>query len=99
MHRTGSLAGQRVLVTAGPTHEPIDPVQFIANRYSGKQGYAIAADAAAAGADGVLVSAPVNLPDPPGLSVVRVETAQQMMAAVEQALPADVAIFAAAVAD
>ena len=95
----GSLAGKRVLVTSGPTSEPIDPVRLIANRSSGKQGHAIAAAAAAAGADVVLVSGPVNLPDPPGVSVVRVETAQQMLAAVEKALPADVAIFAAAVAD
>jgi len=99
MHRTGSLAGTRVLVTSGPTNEPIDPVRYIANRSSGKQGHAIAAAAAAAGADVVLVSGPVNLPDPPGLSVVKVETAQQMLEAVEQALPADVAVFAAAVAD
>src|SRR4029077_14320897 len=72
---------------------------YIANRSSGKQGHAIAAAAAAAGADVVLVSGPVNLPDPPGLSVVKVETARQMLNAVEQALPADVAGFAAAVAD
>ncbi len=95
----GPLAGKRVLVTSGPTAEPIDPVRFIANRSSGKQGHAIAAAAAAAGADVVLVSGPVNLPDPPGVSVVRVETAQQMLAAVENALPVDVAVFAAAVAD
>ena len=93
------LAGKRVIVTSGPTHEPIDPVRYIGNRSSGKQGHAIAAAAAAAGAEVVLVSGPVALPDPPGVSVVRVETAQQMLAAVEQALPADVAIFAAAVAD
>ncbi len=95
----GPLAGKRLLVTSGPTAEPIDPVRFIANRSSGKQGHAIAAAAAAAGADVVLVSGPVNLPDPPGVSVVRVETAQQMLAAVENALPVDVAVFAAAVAD
>jgi phosphopantothenoylcysteine decarboxylase / phosphopantothenate---cysteine ligase len=99
MRKAGALSGKRVLVTSGPTSEPIDPVRFIANRSSGKQGHAIAAAAAAAGADVVLVSGPVNVPDPPGLSVVRVETAQQMLAAVEKALPADVAIFAAAVAD
>jgi phosphopantothenoylcysteine decarboxylase/phosphopantothenate--cysteine ligase len=99
MHRTGSLSGRRVLVTSGPTNEPIDPVRYIANRSSGKQGHAIAMAAAAAGADVVLVSGPVNLPDPPGLSIVKVETAQQMLKAVEQALPADVAVFAAAVAD
>ena len=99
LRRGGLLAGRRVLVTSGPTNEPIDPVRFIANRSSGKQGHAIAAAAAAAGADVVLVSGPVNLPDPPGVSVVKVETARQMLDAVERALPADVAIFAAAVAD
>jgi phosphopantothenoylcysteine decarboxylase/phosphopantothenate--cysteine ligase len=94
-----ALAGRRVLVTSGPTSEPIDPVRFIANRSSGKQGHAIAAAAAAAGADVVLVSGPVNLPDPLGVAVVRVESARQMLAAVENALPADVGVFAAAVAD
>ena len=93
------LTGKRVVVTSGPTHEPIDPVRYIGNRSSGKQGHAIAAAAAAAGADVVLVSGPVALPDPAGMRVVTVETAQQMLAAVEKALPADVAIFAAAVAD
>ena len=88
-----------MLVTSGPTNEPIDPVRYIANRSSGKQGHAIATAAAAAGADVVLVSGPVNLPDPPGLAVVKTETAQQMLKAVEGALPADVAVFAAAVAD
>ncbi|MFZ2069772.1 MAG: bifunctional phosphopantothenoylcysteine decarboxylase/phosphopantothenate--cysteine ligase CoaBC [Xanthobacteraceae bacterium] len=95
----GALSGRRVLVTSGPTHEPIDPVRFIANRSSGKQGHAIAAAAAAAGASVTLVSGPVEVPDPPGVSVVKVETAQQMLEAVEKALPADVAVFAAAVAD
>jgi phosphopantothenoylcysteine decarboxylase/phosphopantothenate--cysteine ligase len=99
LRQSGSLSGKRVLVTSGPTSEPIDPVRFIANRSSGKQGHAIAAAAAAAGADVVLVSGPVNLPGPPGVSVIRVETAQQMLAAVEKTLPADVAVFAAAVAD
>jgi phosphopantothenoylcysteine decarboxylase / phosphopantothenate---cysteine ligase len=99
MGPVGPLTGKRVLVTAGPTHEPIDPVRFIANRSSGKQGHAIASAAAKAGADVVLVSGPVDLPDPPGLAVVKVETAKEMLAAVEQALPSDVAIFAAAVAD
>jgi phosphopantothenoylcysteine decarboxylase/phosphopantothenate--cysteine ligase len=99
LRRPGPLTGKRVLVTSGPTAEPIDPVRVIANRSSGKQGHAIAAAAAAAGADVVLVSGPVNVPDPPGLTVVHVETAQQMLAAVEQALPVDIAIFAAAVAD
>ena len=95
----GLLAGKRVLVTSGPTSEPLDPVRVLANRSSGKQGHAIAAAAAAAGADVTLVSGPVNLPDPPGVSVVHVETAREMLAAVGKALPADVAIFAAAVAD
>jgi phosphopantothenoylcysteine decarboxylase/phosphopantothenate--cysteine ligase len=99
MRPVGPLSGKHVLVTAGPTHEPIDPVRFIANRSSGKQGYAIAEAAVAAGADVVLVSGPVDLPDPPGLTVVRVETAKEMLAAVEKALPTDIAIFAAAVAD
>ncbi len=93
------LKGKRVLVTSGPTHEPIDPVRYIANRSSGKQGHAIAAAAAAAGAEVTLVSGPVNLPDPPGVRTVHVESAREMLAAVERALPADVAIFAAAVAD
>jgi phosphopantothenoylcysteine decarboxylase/phosphopantothenate--cysteine ligase len=93
------LKGRRVLVTSGPTHEPIDPVRYIANRSSGKQGHAIAAAAAAAGAEAVLISGPVNLPDPPGVRVVKVETAQEMLGAVEAALPADCAVFAAAVAD
>jgi phosphopantothenoylcysteine decarboxylase / phosphopantothenate---cysteine ligase len=97
--KAGPLTGKRVLVTSGPTNEPIDPVRYIANRSSGKQGHAIASAAAAAGADVVLVSGPVNLPDPHGLTVVKVETAQQMLKAVENALPADAAIFAAAVAD
>jgi phosphopantothenoylcysteine decarboxylase/phosphopantothenate--cysteine ligase len=93
------LKGKRVLVTSGPTHEPIDPVRYIANRSSGKQGHAIAAAAARGGAEVTLVSGPVNLPDPPGVTVVHVITAREMLQAVERALPADVAIFAAAVAD
>ncbi|WGS20700.1 MULTISPECIES: bifunctional phosphopantothenoylcysteine decarboxylase/phosphopantothenate--cysteine ligase CoaBC [unclassified Bradyrhizobium] len=93
------LAGKRVLITAGPTHEAIDPVRYIANRSSGKQGFAIAAAARAAGADVVLVSGPVELPDPAGVSVMRVESARDMLHRVEAALPVDVAIFAAAVAD
>jgi phosphopantothenoylcysteine decarboxylase/phosphopantothenate--cysteine ligase len=97
--RAQPLKGRHVLVTAGPTHEPIDPVRYIANRSSGKQGYAIAAAAAAAGARVTLVSGPVTLPDPQGVAVVRVESARDMLKAVENALPADVAIFAAAVAD
>jgi phosphopantothenoylcysteine decarboxylase / phosphopantothenate---cysteine ligase len=93
------LQGKRVLVTSGPTHEPIDPVRYIANRSSGKQGHAIAAAAADAGAEVTLVSGPVNIPDPPGVKTVHVESARDMLAAVERALPVDVAIFAAAVAD
>ncbi|WP_267428129.1 bifunctional phosphopantothenoylcysteine decarboxylase/phosphopantothenate--cysteine ligase CoaBC [Methylobacterium sp. GC_Met_2] len=93
------LAGRRVLVTSGPTHEPIDPVRYIANRSSGRQGHAIAEAAARAGASVTLVSGPVAIPDPPGVAVIRVETARQMLDAVEAALPADLAIFAAAVAD
>jgi phosphopantothenoylcysteine decarboxylase/phosphopantothenate--cysteine ligase len=88
-----------VLITSGPTHEPIDPVRYIANRSSGKQGHAIAAAAAAAGARVTLVSGPVNLPDPTGVETIHVESAREMLAAVETALPADIAIFAAAVAD
>ena len=94
-----SLAGRRVVVTSGPTHEPIDPVRYIANRSSGKQGHAIARAAAAAGAEVILVSGPVALPDPPGVATVRVESARDMLQAVEAALPADVAVFTAAVAD
>jgi phosphopantothenoylcysteine decarboxylase / phosphopantothenate---cysteine ligase len=93
------LAGRHVLVTSGPTHEPIDPVRYIANRSSGRQGHAIAAAAARLGARVTLISGPVVLADPPGANVVRVETAQEMLAAVERNLPADVAVFAAAVAD
>jgi phosphopantothenoylcysteine decarboxylase/phosphopantothenate--cysteine ligase len=95
----GPLAGRRVLVTTGPTHEPIDPVRYIANRSSGKQGLEIARAAAELGADVTLVSGPTALPDPPGVKVVHVETAVEMLAAAEAALPADIAIFAAAVAD
>jgi len=94
-----ALDGKRVLVTSGPTHEPIDPVRYLANRSSGKQGHAIAAAAAAAGAAVTLISGPVSVPDPPGVTTVHVETARDMLVAVERALPADVAIFAAAVAD
>jgi len=95
----GPLTGKRVLITSGPTHEPIDPVRYIANRSSGKQGHAIARAAAEAGAEVTLVSGPVSVPDPPGVRVLRAESARDMLAAVESALPADVAIFAAAVAD
>lgn len=93
------LAGRRVLVTTGPTHEPIDPVRYIANRSSGKQGLEIARAAADLGAEVTMVSGPTILPDPPGVKVVHVETAVEMLAAAEAALPADVGIFAAAVAD
>jgi phosphopantothenoylcysteine decarboxylase/phosphopantothenate--cysteine ligase len=93
------LLGRRVLITAGPTHEPIDPVRYIANRSSGKQGYAIAAAAAAAGAEVVLISGPVDLRAPDGVRVVRVESAREMLDAAQTQLPADIAIFAAAVAD
>jgi phosphopantothenoylcysteine decarboxylase / phosphopantothenate---cysteine ligase len=93
------LHDRHILITAGPTHEPIDPVRYIANRSSGKQGYAIARAAAALGARVTLVSGPVGIPDPPGVTVVRVETAEQMLAAVRKALPGDAGIFAAAVAD
>ncbi len=95
----GPLSGRHVLVTSGPTHEAIDPVRYIANRSSGKQGHAIAAAAAAAGARVTLVSGPVALPDPAGVETVHVESAREMLTAVEAALPADIAIFAAAVAD
>ena len=93
------LKGKRVLVTSGPTHEPIDPVRYIANRSSGKQGHAIAAAAAQAGAEVTLVSGPVALPDPPGVRTVHVESARDMLQAAERALPVDIAIFAAAVSD
>jgi phosphopantothenoylcysteine decarboxylase/phosphopantothenate--cysteine ligase len=93
------LYGKHVLVTAGPTHEPIDPVRYIANRSSGKQGFAIAAAAAQAGARVTLVAGPVHLPTPPGVERVDVETAREMAMAVEQALPADAAVMVAAVAD
>ena len=93
------LAGRRLLITAGPTHEPIDPVRYIANRSSGKQGYAIAAAAQAAGAEVALVSGPVDIDEPPGVAVTHVESARDMLHQVEAALPADIAIFAAAVAD
>ena len=95
----GELEGRHILVTSGPTHEPIDPVRYMANRSSGRQGHAIAAALAALGARVTLVSGPVALADPKGVSVHRVETAREMLAACEAALPADVAICAAAVAD
>ena len=93
------LAGKHAIVTSGPTIEPIDPVRFIANRSSGKQGHAIAAALARLGARVTLVSGPVHLPAPPGCQVVQVETASQMLEACQAALPADIAVCAAAVAD
>lgn len=93
------LTGRKIIVTSGPTHEPIDPVRYIANRSSGKQGHAIAAALAEFGADVRLVSGPVTIADPAGVSVTHVETARQMLAAVEALLPADAAVMVAAVAD
>ncbi|MCW2274148.1 bifunctional phosphopantothenoylcysteine decarboxylase/phosphopantothenate--cysteine ligase CoaBC [Rhodoblastus acidophilus] len=97
--RPKTLAGRKVVITAGPTHEPIDPVRYIANRSSGKQGYALAEVARDAGAEVVLVSGPVNLPPPAGVRLISVETARQMAEAVESTLPCDIFIAAAAVAD
>ncbi|MDK4740798.1 bifunctional phosphopantothenoylcysteine decarboxylase/phosphopantothenate--cysteine ligase CoaBC [Rhizobium sp. CNPSo 3464] len=93
------LAGRKAVVTSGPTHEPIDPVRYIANRSSGRQGHAIAAALAALGADVTLVSGPVSIPDPMGMHVVHVERAEEMRDAVLSALPADIAVMVAAVAD
>nr|WP_272213458.1 phosphopantothenoylcysteine decarboxylase [Marinicella sp. W31]MDC2879414.1 phosphopantothenoylcysteine decarboxylase [Marinicella sp. W31] len=93
------LAGMRAVITSGPTHEAIDPVRYIANRSSGRQGHAIAAALAKLGADVTLVSGPVTIADPAGVRTVHVESAREMLAAVEQALPADIAIMVAAVAD
>jgi phosphopantothenoylcysteine decarboxylase / phosphopantothenate---cysteine ligase len=93
------LVGKKIIVTSGPTHEPIDPVRYIANRSSGKQGHAIAAALAALGADVRLVSGPVALADPAGVNVTHVDTARQMLTAVEALLPADAAVMVAAVAD
>jgi phosphopantothenoylcysteine decarboxylase/phosphopantothenate--cysteine ligase len=95
----GPLKGRRILVTSGPTHEPIDPVRYIANRSSGAQGTAIARALSGMGADVVFVTGPAAVPAPKGVKVVTVETALEMLAAVEEALPADAAVFAAAVAD
>jgi phosphopantothenoylcysteine decarboxylase/phosphopantothenate--cysteine ligase len=95
----GPLAGRHAIVTSGPTHEPIDPVRYIANRSSGKQGHAIASALKALGARVTLVSGPVALPDPLGVTTHHVETAAQMLEAVEAALPADIAVCAAAVGD
>jgi phosphopantothenoylcysteine decarboxylase/phosphopantothenate--cysteine ligase len=95
----GALAGRHVLVTSGPTFEPIDPVRYLANRSSGRQGYAIASAAARLGADTVLVSGPVELQAPPGVRLVPVESAREMLDAVTAELPASIAVFTAAVAD
>lgn len=95
----GALSGRHVVVTSGPTYEAIDPVRFLGNRSSGRQGHAIAQAAVGAGARVTLVSGPVDLPDPAGVKVVHVESAEQMLSAVEAALPADVFVAAAAVAD
>ncbi len=97
--RGSALAGRHALVTSGPTYEPIDPVRYIANRSSGKQGHAIAAALVRAGARVTLVTGPVRLADPPGVEVVAIESAREMLAACQAALPADIAVFAAAVAD
>jgi phosphopantothenoylcysteine decarboxylase/phosphopantothenate--cysteine ligase len=94
-----ALGGRRALVTSGPTHEPIDPVRYIANRSSGRQGHAIAAALARLGADCVLISGPTSEPDPPGVKTVHVGTAREMLAACEAALPVEIAVCAAAVAD
>ena len=93
------LTDHHIIVTAGPTHEPIDPVRYIANRSSGKQGFAIAAALAKRGAKVTLIAGPVTLPTPKGVTRIDVQTAREMAAAVEAALPADVAIMVAAVAD
>lgn len=95
----GPLKGKRILVTAGPTHEALDPVRYIANRSSGKQGYAIAEELTRLGADVTLISGPTELRSPAGINTVRVESARQMLAATEKALPVDCAIMCAAVAD
>ena len=95
----GPLAGRHVIVTSGPTHEPIDPVRYLANRSSGKQGHELAAAAARLGARVTLVTGPVSLAEPAGVRVVRVVTASEMLEAVKASLPADIAVFAAAVAD
>ena len=96
---TGDFVGRHALVTSGPTVEPLDAVRFISNHSSGRQGHAIATALAKRGADVTLVSGPVNIPDPPGVETVHVETAEQMLAACQAALPADIAVCTAAVAD
>ncbi len=96
---TRALVGKHVVVTSGPTHEPLDPVRYLANRSSGKQGYAIAHAAAQMGAKVTLITGPASIPAPQGVTIIAVETAEQMHDAVHDALPADIAVFAAAVAD
>ncbi len=95
----GPLKGKRVLITSGPTHEPIDPVRYIANRSSGAQGAAIGRALAALGAEVIFVTGPADVPPPDGVQVIKVQTAQQMLEAVQAALPVDAGVFAAAVAD
>ena len=97
--KPGPLSGKRALVTSGPTYEPLDPVRFLGNRSSGKQGHALAEALRDAGADVTLVTGPVALPDPTGIHTVRVETAQEMLAACENTFPVDIVVCAAAVAD
>jgi phosphopantothenoylcysteine decarboxylase/phosphopantothenate--cysteine ligase len=99
MPAADALKGRKVLVTSGPTREPIDPVRYISNHSSGRQGHAVARAAAAAGADVTLVSGPVGLPDPTGVKTIHVETASEMLSAAQLALPVDIAVCAAAVAD
>ncbi len=96
---SGALAGRHVVVTSGPTHEPIDPIRYLANKSSGKQGFELAAAARELGARVTLITGPVSLPEPEGVAIVRVKTAAEMLEAVRSALPADIAVFAAAVAD
>lgn len=95
----GLLAGRHVIVTSGPTHEPIDPIRYLANRSSGKQGFELAVAARDLGARVTLISGPVSLPEPHGVDIVRIKTAAEMLEAVRASLPADIAVFAAAVAD
>ncbi len=97
--KAGPLAGRHVVITSGPTHEPIDPIRYLANRSSGKQGFELAAAARELGARVTLVTGPVALPEPEGVEIVHVKTAAEMLEAVRAALPADIAVFAAAVAD
>jgi phosphopantothenoylcysteine decarboxylase/phosphopantothenate--cysteine ligase len=99
MPASDALKGTRMLVTSGPTREPIDPVRYISNRSSGRQGHAVARAAAAAGAEVTLVSGPVEIPDPSGVKTIHVETATEMLSAAQSSLPVDVAVCAAAVAD